>query len=166
MFDSALAGNLGYMRVYYTSGRDGMWPPAVNRFFSKVHPKTQVPYLTAIFLGVGVSILAYFSSLITLITFTGVLIVLLYILIALSALVSRITQPKLERPFRMKLWPLPPVIALLGASYALWQQSKTDLLISGALLVIGLIYYMIYLRPRLAKVSFLSEDTAAGGSTS
>lgn len=163
MFDCVLAGNLGYMRIFYTSGRDGMWPPAVNRFFSEVHPRTQIPYLTAIFLGIGVSLFAYFSSLIALITFTGVLIVLLYLMIALSALVSRITQPKLERPFRMILWPLPPIIALLGGAYALSQQSKTDLLISAGLLVVGLLYYALYLRQRLAKVSFLSTDLATGG---
>ena len=163
MFDCALAGNLGYMRIFYTSGRDGMWPPAVNRFFSRVHSRTQIPYLTAIFLGVGVSVFAYFSSLTALITFTGVLIVLLYLLIALSALVSRITQPKLERPFRMILWPLPPIIALLGGAFALAQQSKTDLLISAGLLIFGLLYYIVYLRRRLANVSFLSTDLATGG---
>ena len=53
------------------------------------------------------AILCAQSSLISVVTFTAVLIIILYALIAISALVSRVRQKDLERPFRMPLWPVP-----------------------------------------------------------
>jgi amino acid transporter len=94
------------------------------------------------------AVLSLFSGLAAVVTFTAVLIVVLYALIAISALVSRIRQPDLPRPFRMPLWPAPPVLALIGVGVALTQQKVIDLLIVGGLFVVGFIYYVLFLRPR------------------
>jgi len=82
------------------------------------------------------------------VTFTAVLIIILYALIAVSALVSRIRQPDLPRPFRMPLWPVPPVVALIGVGIALTQQKVIDLLIVAGIFVAGAVYYALFLRPR------------------
>jgi amino acid transporter len=42
--------------------------------------------------------------------------VVTFALIALSALVSRLREPGLERPYRMPLWPLPSAVALAGVA--------------------------------------------------
>jgi amino acid transporter len=82
------------------------------------------------------------------VTFTAVLIIVLYALIAISALVSRIRQPDLPRPFRMPLWPAPPILALIGVGVALSQQKVIDLLIVAGIFVVGAAYYVLFLRPR------------------
>ncbi|MGI8714182.1 MAG: hypothetical protein ACR2NR_13600 [Solirubrobacteraceae bacterium] len=48
----------------------------------------------------------------------------------------------------MPLWPVPPVIALVGVGIALSQQKGSDLIIVAAIIVGGAIYYVGFLRPR------------------
>ncbi len=149
MFDTGLAGNLAYARIYFASARDRLWPGGLNRFFSAVN-KSQVPMWGFIVLGIGNAILCYFASLAMLITFTGVVIVVIYLMVAIAALVSRARDKSLERPWRMPLWPLPPVVAILGVALALTQQLTRDLIITAVIVIVAAVYYLAYLRPRLA----------------
>jgi amino acid transporter len=82
------------------------------------------------------------------VTFTAVLIVVLYGLIAVSALVSRVRQRHLERPSRMPLWPLPPVIALAGVVVVLAKQKGSDLWLCAGIFAAALLYYFLFVRPR------------------
>ncbi len=99
-------------------------------------------------MGALAAVLCFQSSLISVVTFTAVLLIVLYALIAISALVSRVTQRHLPRPSRMRLWPIPPLIALAGVGIALTQQKGRDLLIVAAIFAFGLIYYYGFIRPR------------------
>jgi len=80
-----------------------------------------------------------------------VLIVVLYGLIAISALVSRVRQKHLERPSKMPLWPVPPVIALAGVVIALTKQKGSDLLTCAIIFGAALVYYFLFLRPRSGR---------------
>jgi hypothetical protein len=71
-------------------------------------------------------------------------------MVALSALVSRLRQPDLARPYRMPLWPLPPLVALAGVTVTASPQTGRDLAIVAVLLAAGLLYDVAYLRPRRA----------------
>lgn len=138
MFDTGLAGNLAYARIYYASGRDEMWPvPALNRFFAHISPRTKVPTWGFLVLFVGNGILTIFASLNNLITFTGVIIVAIYLLVAVSALVARVRERRSSGVFRMPLWPVPAVVAIGGVVLALSQQSMSDLVITGVIVLAG-----------------------------
>ena len=104
--------------------------------------------MSTLLVGVCGAILCVQSSLISVVTFTSVLIIVLYALIAISAVVSRVRQSELERPFRMPLWPVSPIIALIGVGIALSQQKGSDLIIVAAIAAGGLVYYFAFLRPR------------------
>lgn len=86
------------------------------------------------------------------------LIVTLYALIAISALVTRRRQRELPRPFRMPLWPVPPLIALVGVVAAMTQQQGRDLLIAGAILVVGFLYFVLFVRPRGDRYWTMTTD--------
>jgi len=147
MFDTGLSGNLAYARIYLDSARDNSWPEPINRFFASMN-RHNVPKWGFVFLAIGNALLCYFSSLNSLITFTGVIIVVIYLLIAISAIVSRLKNASGERPFRMPLWPLPPIIAIIGVILALAQQDAGDLLKTAIMIVVGLVYWLAYLRTR------------------
>jgi amino acid transporter len=85
------------------------------------------------------------------VTFTAVLIVVLYGLIAVSALVSRVRQKHLDRPSKMPLWPVPPVIALAGVVVALTKQKGSDLWLCAGIFAAALIYYFLFVRPRTGR---------------
>ena len=126
------------------------WPgrTPISNALSYVNPRFKMPWVATMTVGVLGAILCAQSSLLSVVTFTAVLIIILYALIALSAVVSRVRQKDLERPFRMPLWPAPPLIALIGVGLAISQQKGKDLLICAAIFVGGAIYYLVFLSPR------------------
>jgi amino acid transporter len=101
IFNASLAITLQFARVVYSSGRDKAWPMPISNALSYVHPRFKMPWVATMLVGVLGAILCAQSSLISVVTFTSVLIIILYALIAISALVSRVRQRDLERPFRM-----------------------------------------------------------------
>lgn len=147
MFDTGLAGNLAYARIYYASARDGVWPGPINRLLLRLN-RHQVPLWGFWILGIGNAVLCYFASLALLITFTGVIIVSIYLLVAVSALVDRVRSRTAERPFSMPFWPAPPVIAIVGVALALWFQAIHDLIITGSVILLGVLYWFLKLRSR------------------
>jgi amino acid transporter len=148
IFNASLAITLQFARVVYSSGRDKAWPLPISNALAYVHPRFKMPWVATMLVGVLGAILCAQSSLISVVTFTAVLIIILYALIAISALVSRMRQRELERPFRMILWPVPPLIALGGVGVALSQQKGSDLIICAAIFTGGIIYYLLFLMPR------------------
>ena len=148
IFNASLAITLQFSRVTYASGRDMAWPAPISKALSYVNPRFKMPWVATMLVGILGAILCAQSSLISVVTFTAVLIIILYALIAISALVSRVRQTDLERPYRMPLWPVPPIIALVGVGLAISQQKSRDLLICAAIFVGGAIYYVGFLRPR------------------
>jgi amino acid transporter len=148
IFNASLAITLQFARVVYASGRDRAWPLPISNALSWVHPRFRMPWVSTMLVGVCGAILCIQSSLISVVTFTAVLIIILYALIAISTLVSRFTQRELDRPFRMPVWPVPPLIALAGVGIALSQQKGSDLIIVAAIIAGGIIYYVGFLMPR------------------
>jgi amino acid transporter len=146
MFDTGLAGNLAYARVYYAAARDGLLPGPLGRFFGSIAERSQVPVLGFLFLFAGNGVLCLFTSLNNLITFSGVMIVVVYLLVAVSALVCRVRDRGLPRAFRMWLWPLPPLIALAGGGLALSQQDARDLYIAFGVAAAALVGYLLAAR--------------------
>ena len=151
IFSGGLAVTLQFSRILMSTGRDKAWPQPISDWLSRVEGRRGAPWVATLFVGALGTILAYQSTLVSTVTFTAVLIVILYALIAVSALVSRIRQKELQRPSRMPLWPVPPIIALVGVVVALSQQKVGDLLLAAGIFVVGLIYYFAFLRPRTGR---------------
>jgi amino acid transporter len=147
-FNVVLAVLLEYARILYSSGRDRTWPEPLSRALGRIHPTTRTPVVATLVIGVGALTLTAVSDYAAAVTFASLTVVVSFALIALSALVSRVLQPGLARPWRMPLWPLPPVVALAGVAVTVLLQTGTDLAIVAAVLAAGLLYEAAYLRPR------------------
>ncbi|WP_246541037.1 APC family permease [Mycobacterium spongiae] len=146
MFNTGLVANLGYARAYYAAARDGLLPRQLQLLFGRVSPKSRVPVRGFLFLFAGNGLLCMVVSLHKLITFTGVVIATVYLLVAMSAIICRIRDRSLARPFRMPLWPLPPLIAIAGVVVTLWTQEARDLAIGAGLTVAAAVGYLMYRR--------------------
>lgn len=147
IFNASLAITLQFARITWSSGRDKAWPEPVSTWLESVN-RNGAPWVATLLIGGLATVLCIRSSLVTVVTFTAVLIITLYALIAISALVSRVRQKGLPRPYRMPLWPLPPLVALAGVGIALSQQKSKDLYIVAGIFVAGIVYYALFLRPR------------------
>lgn len=84
-----------------------------------------------------------FSSFETLLVFSGFVLTLMSFLTVLGVIVLRLSQPHLERPFRVPLFPIVPLIYLFVSGWALYFIATTRLfevaysavLIGGAIIV-------------------------------
>ncbi len=112
-FASVFAGLLGGSRVPYNAARDGVF----LRQFGKLHPRYHFPYIALIVMCVITAIGSFFN-LSTVISMLTAVIVIVQSLGQVAALtVLRRRQPNLKRPYRMWLYPLFSIIALIGWVY-------------------------------------------------
>jgi len=109
-FGSVFALLLGYSRVPYAAAKDGYF----FRVFARLHPTQGFPYVALVVLGV-ISILAGLVSLGTVIDALITMRILVQFIGQIGAVtLLRRRAPDLTRPYRMWLYPLPSLVALLG----------------------------------------------------
>jgi len=114
---SVFAGLLGGSRVPFEAANDKVF----FGVFSKTHPKHQFPTYGILSMGVLTSagfMIGRLTDLTTLIQLLTTVMILVQSLSQIVALfVLRKTKPHLARPYKMWLYPVPAVIALLGWVY-------------------------------------------------
>jgi amino acid transporter len=109
-FGSVFALLLGYSRVPYAAAKDGYF----FRVFARLHPSHGFPYVSLVVLGV-LSILAGMVSLGTVIDALVTMRILVQFIGQIGAVtLLRRRAPDMARPYRMWLYPLPSLVALLG----------------------------------------------------
>jgi amino acid transporter len=113
-FGSLFTGLLGASRIPYNAALDKLFLP----IFGKLHPRHLFPYAALLAMGVVTAIGSFFNlgDIIDVLTAIMVLIQCIGQIIALIVLRRR--QPNLPRPYKMTLYPIPAIIALLGWGYA------------------------------------------------
>jgi amino acid transporter len=101
--------------VPYAAARDGNY----FSFLAAVHPKHGIPHRSLIALGLVASAFCFLTltQVITLLVITRIL--LQFFLQHVGVMLLRVQRPELSRPFRMPLYPLPPLVAMGGFAYLL-----------------------------------------------
>jgi amino acid transporter len=143
-FASVFSLLLGYSRVPYAAARDGNY----FRFLAAVHPKHGIPHRSLIALGLVASGFCFFSlaQVITMLVITRIL--LQFFLQQVGVILLRIQRPELPRPFKMPLYPLPPLVAIAGFVFILVNRSHAlgGLAVAGGIALSGTLIYLIRAR--------------------
>ncbi|HEX6481868.1 MAG TPA: APC family permease [Ktedonobacteraceae bacterium] len=164
-FASVFAGLLGGSRVPYNAARDGLF----LRQFGKLHPRYHFPHIALIVMCVITAIGSFFN-LSTVISMLVAVIVLIQGLGQVAALVVlRRRQPNLKRPYRMWLYPLPLIIALVGWVYVYYSSGLLPILLSLAWVAVGVVAYLFWARfehtwpfgPKEIKEEYLEKPDEA-----
>ena len=153
-FASVFALLLGYSRIPYAAARDGNFFAA----FGKLHPRRGFPYVSLLVLG-GVACVCCCFSLRDVIAALVVLrIVLQFGLQQIGVIVLRVRAPELKRPFRMWLYPLPPLLALLGFGFVVFSRANfsRELVLSAVVVVAGSMAFLWWERKHPAGVAVRS----------
>jgi amino acid transporter len=109
-FAATYAMLLGYSRIPYAAALDG----AFFRWFGEVHPTKRFPHRSLLLVGLLV-IAACFFDLVQIITALMMARILsMFVAQIIGLLVYRRSHPESARPFRMWLYPLPALFALVG----------------------------------------------------
>ncbi|WP_249675761.1 APC family permease [Pseudomonas abieticivorans] len=145
VFNALVAIVIQIGRVMFSSGRDALWASSLNRAFTRLHPRWESPWLATLFMAVPCAGLCLSADLAGLTSFTVLLIVLVYLIVAVCALLSRVLRRDREHPYRMPFWPLPALLATLGAGYLmltlLAEASTRDVMVLVGLLAVSVILY-------------------------
>ena len=117
-FASIVALLLGYSRAPFAAAREG------NFFapFAKLHPRLGFPYVALLSLGAIALVFCFFDLGTVIASLVAVRIVLQYGMQQIGVIVLRVRQPELVRPFRLWLYPLPPLLALAGFAILLFAR--------------------------------------------
>ncbi|HEX4037968.1 MAG TPA: APC family permease [Acidobacteriaceae bacterium] len=145
-FSSVFALLMGYSRVPYAAALDGNY----FRIFAHLHPRRNFPDYSLLAMG-GVAMLFCFLRLGEVIAALVVIrIVLQYLLQQVGVMVLRVKRPEMARPFRIWLYPLPPVLALAGFLFILFSRTQglRELGVAAAIAVVGCILYCVRARGR------------------
>lgn len=142
LFNAGLSLMMYFGRGVYATGRDGAWPDAINKRIGTLN-KHSVPGWATLTLAVPACVLSFFSYLDWLLNFSGTMIAAVYFCIGLGAFWARVSQKDVERPFRMPLWPLPPLIVVAFTGFALYSQELQYLGGELVLILVGLVCWQL-----------------------
>src|SRR5262245_9615524 len=139
-FGSVFALLLGYSRIPYAAAQDGYF----FKVFGRIHPKKNFPYTSLIVIGI-ISIGCSFFSLgivIDALITTRILIQFIGQIFAVALLKK--TRPDMSRPYRIWLYPLPSIIALIGWVFIFATSDLYIILFGLGTLVFGVAFFFVW----------------------
>jgi basic amino acid/polyamine antiporter, APA family len=140
-FASVFSLILGYSRVPYAAALDGNY----FKIFTRIHPVYQFPHISLLALG-GTALLFCFFRLADVISALVVIRILLqFLLQAIGLIVLRVRRPEMPRPFKMWLYPVPALLAIVGFAYIVTKRPDAlkEVRYAAVILVAGLILYFV-----------------------
>jgi APA family basic amino acid/polyamine antiporter len=134
----------GQTRVFFTMARDGLLPEKL----ASVHPKFRTPHVVTIFTGIAAAIAAAILPVGKLADYSNAGTLFAFLMVAISVMVLRKTDPSRKRPFRTPLvWIIAP-LAVIGSVVLYLSLPLTAKLVLPGWGAIGLVIYFLYSRSR------------------
>ena len=149
-FASLFAVLLGYSRIPYAAAADGEFLP----LFAKLHPTKQFPYVSLLILGgVGFvfSLLFRLGEVITAILAMRILVQ--FVGQAVGLMLLRRRRGTAALPFKMPLYPLPVIIAIVVWLLVFWSTGAKFMLSGLTVIVLGVGAFLLWSR-RLGRWPF------------
>ena len=139
-FGSVFALLLGYSRIPFAAAQSGYF----FRAFGRLHPTKDFPYVSLLVLG-AISIVAGFFSLGTVIDALIVTRILVQFMGQIVGLVMlRRQAPDMSRPYRMWLYPLPALVAMLGWIFLFATTQVRVILFGVGVLALGCVAFLLW----------------------
>ena len=143
---------LGQSRVFYSMGKDGLLPKA----FSDIHPKFKTPYKANLVIMVIVGLFAAFipGDIVGDMTSIGTLFA--FILVCISVIVLRKTEPTMQRAFKTPFVPFVPILGIVVCLAMIYGLGWTNWLRLLVWLALGLVIYFVYSKKN-SRLNHLKE---------
>jgi APA family basic amino acid/polyamine antiporter len=132
---------LGQTRVLYAMANDGLLP---KKFFAEVHPRFRTPFKNTFLVGSVAAVVGALTPIDDIGKMVNIGTLLAFVIVCISIIVLRRTDPDKSRPFRT---PWVPVIPALGILFNGYMMIKLGWLNWARLIIwlaIGLVVYFTY----------------------
>jgi len=138
-FASVFSLLLGYSRIPYAAAIDGNFIP----IFGKLHPTRKFPHVSLLVLGVIACICCFFSLGDVIAALVVLRILLQFGLQHIGVMLLRMRRPDMPRPFRLWLYPLPPLLALAGFGYIVVSRPNfyREVLLAVVVAIVGCVVF-------------------------
>jgi len=140
-FASVFSLLLGYSRVPFAAANDGNY----FKIFSKVHPEHRFPYVSLLVMGGIAALFCFFKLADVVAALVVIRITIQFLAQIIGLLILRATRADVPRPFKMWLYPVPALIAIIGFLYVMFMRPNflKEIRYALVLIVLGLIIYFI-----------------------
>jgi APA family basic amino acid/polyamine antiporter len=132
---------LGQTRVLYSMANDGLLP---KKFFADVHPKFRTPWKNTILVGLLAAIVGSVTPIDDIGKMVNIGTLLAFVIVSISVLVLRRTNPSQPRPFRTPWVPLVPILGVISNGYMMYKLGWVNWARLFIWLAIGLVVYFAY----------------------
>ncbi|MCG3402349.1 amino acid permease [Staphylococcus massiliensis] len=130
----------GQTRIMFAMSRDGLIP----NIFQKVNPKFGTPFVSTWIFGLISAVLGAFIPLTQLAELVNIGTLSAFILVAISVIVLRKTEPHLNRAFKCPMVPVVPILAVLFCGFLILNLNPLTWLRFLVWLLIGAVIYFTY----------------------
>lgn len=157
IFSVTLVCLYGQTRILFSIARDGFVP---KRFLA-VSPKTMAPVYNTVVVSIIVAIIAGFVPSDYLWDTVSIGTLMAFSFVAVSVIVLRRTRPDLERPFKVPLYPVVPILSIAACVYILSGLAPITWVIFGAWILVVVAFYWFWGRKRATLSTYVSEEEIA-----
>jgi amino acid transporter len=143
-FASVFSLLLGYSRVPYAAALDRNY----FRAFSRVHPRQHFPHVSLLVLGCTAALFCFLRLSDVIAALVVIRILVQFLAQTVGVMILRRRCPRMPRPFRMWLYPMPALAATCGFVYVLLMRPdfQREVLYATALVAVGLAVYFVRAR--------------------
>jgi APA family basic amino acid/polyamine antiporter len=120
--------------------RDGLLP----QYFARLHSRYRTPYITTIWTGVAVGVVAMLTDIGSLADLTNIGTLFAFSLVCIGVIILRRTDPGRRRPFRVPMVPLLPILGVLMCAALMLSLPILTWIRFFVWLVLGLVIYLFY----------------------
>jgi APA family basic amino acid/polyamine antiporter len=111
---------LGQTRVLYAMANDGLLP---QKFFADIHPRFRTPWKNTILVGIVAGVVGSLTPIENISKMVNIGTLLAFVIVCVSVLVLRRTNPGQSRPFRTPWVPVVPLLGILFNGYMMYKLS-------------------------------------------
>jgi APA family basic amino acid/polyamine antiporter len=140
IFSVTLVTLYGQTRILFAMGRDGMIPP----LFHRLNPRTLTPVPTTIIVALVVSVLAGVFPIDFLAEMTSIGTLVAFLVVSVGVMVLRRSAPDLPRGFRVPLYPLTPILSIVGTIWIIQDLRRVTIYVFFAWATVALVWYFLY----------------------
>jgi amino acid transporter len=133
------AATLAYSRIPYAAARDGDF----FRVFARVHPRKHYPTISLFALSALTAGFCFLSLDLVINAAVSVRIIVEFIGQIAALHILRTQRPDVPMPFRMWLYPIPSLLALVGWIFMFVTSGKMVLLAGAGVLVLGVLVFAV-----------------------